>query len=105
MIELAADSVRTQTLLGAGHPLEWREGRLAVEVAGPMRSVVEHRREELEVLLRRAAGRKVTLEVVAPEEAENTPAPTPSTRCSWLANTHWCGKQWSCSGVGSRRRT
>lgn len=65
--------MRTQTLLGAGRPTSWSGGVLTVEVAGPMRSVVEHRREEIESLLRRAAGRKVSLEVCASEVSEEGP--------------------------------
>jgi hypothetical protein len=67
-------------MLREGRAIAWDERDLVVEVDGPTRAVLEHRREEVEALLRRAAGRKVTLVVRAPAgEAQQAEAPAPAS--------------------------
>jgi hypothetical protein len=88
VIELAAGSVRTQSMLREGRPVEWRGFELVVEIASPTRAVLEHRREEVEGMLRRAAGKKVALVVRPPPgEGEQSDAPPPAS-AEQLAREH-----------------
>lgn len=67
-------------MLREGRPVSWEDTELIVEVGGPTRAVMEHRREEVEGLLRRVAGRKVSLVIRAPagEGGESDAAPPAS---------------------------
>lgn len=74
-------------MLSAATPVAWEGSELTVEIGGPMRAVLDHRREEIEKLLRRIASRKVTLTIRVPEGIEQQPtdlAPDPQT----LAEEH-----------------
>lgn len=80
MLGLVAGSPRMQSMLGEARPLAWSGGELTVEIGGPTRAVVEHRRDEVEALLRRLAGRKVALVIRQPAaEGEESDAPPPAS--------------------------
>lgn len=70
MLDASADSVRTQSMLSAATPVAWEGGELTVEIGGPMRAVLDHRKEEIEKLLRSIASRKITLTLRVPEGIE-----------------------------------
>lgn len=67
-------------MLGAGEPERLEDGRLVLGVRGPIRGVFEQRREEIESLLRQAAGRRISLDLRDPDPpaAEHAEALPPS---------------------------
>lgn len=74
-------------MLSAATPVTWEGNELTVEIGGPMRAVLDHRREEIEKLLRRIASKKVSLTIRVPEGIEEQPderPPDPQT----LAEEH-----------------
>ena len=63
-------------MLSAATPIAWEGNELTVEIGGPMRAVLDHRREEIEKLLRSIASKKVTLTIRVPEGIEKQPTDT-----------------------------
>lgn len=76
-LDASAKSVRTQSMLSAATPVTWEGNELTVEIGGPMRAVLDHRREEIEKLLRRIASKKITLTIRVPEGIEQQPTDLP----------------------------
>ncbi|MDQ7013901.1 MAG: hypothetical protein Q9O74_08410 [Planctomycetota bacterium] len=76
-LDASAKSVRTQSMLSAATPITWEGNELTVEIGGPMRAVLDHRREEIEKLLRSIASKKVTLTIRVPEGIQEQPADLP----------------------------
>ncbi len=87
-LDATANSARTQSMLQAARPIRWEGQTLTVELAAPMRAVLEHRAEEIEKLLRGIAGRKVVLEVREPEASGDADRAEPPPDAATLAKQH-----------------
>ncbi len=59
-------------MLRTATPISWEGTDLTVELASPVKAVLEHRRDEIEKLLRSIALRKVRLLIQEPESAGET---------------------------------
>ena len=92
-LDATVGSRRTQSMLSAATPVSWEGQTLTVELGGPMRSVLQHRAEEVEKLLRGIAGKKVVLEIREPEEAGKTVTPELPPDPKVLAQDHPLVKQ------------
>ena len=75
-------------MLRAARPIKWEGPTLTVELAGPVRAVLQHRAEEIEKLLRTIAGRKVTLDIREPEDTGKTDSKAPLPDPKMLAMEH-----------------